>query len=470
MARIMIVEDERVLAKNVAEKLTAHGHEVRVVHTGRESLPAFSEMVPDVVLLDIRLPDADGLKLLPQMKAESPLTNFIVVTAHGSERIAVEAMKNGAAEYLTKPVDLDELQLVVARLVEHQQISDNLFLLKHREEQSSGLDRILGKSESIELIRQAVRRLTRPGVLDRGDPPTVLIMGETGTGKDLVARAIHYQGPRRGRPFIHVNCTALPASLFESELFGHVRGAFTSAQQAKRGLFEVAQGGTLFLDEIGHMEADIQAKLLHAIEHREIRPVGGTQTRPMNVHVVAATNCDLPAAVERGEFRRDLYHRLRVVEIIVPPLRERREDIVLLANHFLAMHCSKFGLGRRRFTDDASRALQECDWRGNVRELSHLIESCVLQADSETIDRAQLPLLSDMRTPDVSLGLPHGRVINMDFEKGRPTLDEVEHAILVAAFEYTGQNLSRAARLLGITREALRYRLNKSMEAARESV
>ena len=468
MARLLVVEDERVLAKNVAEKLSAHGHEVRVVHTGREAMPAFSAMVPDVVLLDIRLPDADGLKLLPQMKSESPLTNFIVVTAHGNERIAVEAMKCGAAEYLTKPVDLDELQMVVARLVEQQQISDNLFLLKTREEQSSGIDRILGSSSAIDSIRQSIRRLTRAGVLDRVDPPTVLIVGETGTGKDLVARAIHYQGPRKTRPFIHVNCTALPSTLFESELFGHVRGAFTSAAQAKRGLFEVAQGGTIFLDEIGHMEADMQAKLLHAIEHREIRPVGGTQTRPMNVHVIAATNRDLPAAVERGEFRRDLYHRLRVVEMEIPPLRQRREDIPILADHFLNVHCARFGLEARQFSDEAHTALSQCEWRGNVRELSHLIESCVLQADSKVIDRRHLPMASDMRTPDVSLELPHGRVINMDFEKGRPTLDEVEHAILVAAFEYTGQNLSRAARLLGITREALRYRLNKFLEGARQ--
>lgn len=469
MARILIVEDERVLAKNLAEKLTAHGHEVRVVHTGRESMPAFSTLVPDVVLLDIRLPDADGLKLLPQMKVESPLTNFVVMTAHGNERIAVEAMKCGANEYLTKPIDLDELQLVVARLVEQQQISDNLFLLKNREEQNSGLDRVLGKSEAIENVKQAVRRITRAGVLDRVDPPTVLIIGETGTGKDLIARAIHYQGPRKSRPFIHVNCTALPSTLFESELFGHVRGAFTSAAQAKRGLFEVAQGGTIFLDEIGHMEADTQAKLLHAIEHREIRPVGGTQTRPMNVHVIAATNRNLPAAVERGEFRRDLYHRLRVIEIDVPPLRQRREDIAILASHFLAMHAARFGSEAREFSDEAIDALSQCEWRGNVRELSHLIESCVLQADARVIDREHLPLASDMRTPDVSLGLPHGRVINMDFDKGQPTLDEVEHAILVAAFEYTGQNLSRAARLLGITREAMRYRLNKFLEDARET-
>lgn len=467
MARILVVEDERVLAKNVREKLAAHGHEVRIAHSGREATAANAEFLPEVVFLDLRLPDTDGLKILPQLKAESPFTNVVVVTAHGNERIAVDAMKAGACEYLTKPVDLDELLMVVGRVVDQQQINDNLTFLKNREEESSGLDRIIGESEPIRALKESIRRLTRTEVLSLPDPPTVLITGETGTGKDLVARAIHYQGPRRGRPFIHVNCTALPSTLFESELFGHVRGAFTSATQAKRGLFEVAQGGTIFLDEIGHLEADMQAKLLHTIEHREIRPVGATQTRPINVHIVAATNRDLSAAVESGEFRRDLYHRLRVVHLHLAPLRDRPEDIPLLAMHFLNVHCRRFGLGTKHFSEESLLALRRFDWRGNVRELSHMIESCVLQADSNVVEPGHLPMPGEGKAADMTIELPHSRVIQLDFERERPTLDEVEHAILVAAFEYTGQNLSRAARILGITREALRYRLNKSMETSR---
>lgn len=467
MARVLIVEDERVLAKNVGEKLATHGHDVRIAHNGADATVVNAEFLPDVVVLDLRLPDTDGLKILPQMKSESPFTNFIVVTAHGNERVAVEAMKSGAFEYLTKPVDLDEVLLVVDRIVDQQQITDNLAVLKSREEERSGLDRIIGESDQIRGLKESVRRLTRAEVLSLPDPPTVLITGETGTGKDLIARAIHYQGPRRGRPLIHVNCTALPSTLFESELFGHVRGAFTSATQAKRGLFEVAQGGTIFLDEIGHLEAEMQAKLLHTIENRQIRAVGATQLRPVNVHIIAATNRDLAGAVEQGEFRRDLYHRLRVVELHVPPLRERRDDVPLLAGHFLAMHCRRFGMRPRQFSPEAIKSLSRYEWRGNVRELSHTIESCVLQADADLIEPGHLTLPGEGKTSDVRIELPHGRVIQMDFEKEQPTLDEVEHTILVAAYEHTGQNLSRAARILGITREALRYRLNKSLETAR---
>lgn len=455
LGRVLVVDDEDDIRELLDMTLVRMGLDADCAASVAEARRFLAENSYQLCLTDMRLPDGDGLDLVRHIGEQCRDLPVAVITAHGSMDNAVQALKAGAFDYVAKPVSLEQLRALIRSVL-------NLPGQAGAGAEPAGRA-LLGESQAIEQARAMI------GKTARSQAP-VYIGGESGSGKELAARLIHEQGPRREQPFIAVNCGAIPENLMESEFFGYRKGAFTGAESDRDGFFQAAQGGTLFLDEIGHMEADIQAKLLHAIEHRAIRPVGGTQTRPMNVHVVAATNRDLPAAVESGEFRRDLYHRLRVVEIIVPPLRERREDVVLLANHFLAMHSAKFGLGRRRFTDDACRALQECDWRGNVRELSHLIESCVLQADSESIDRAQLPLLSDMRTPDVSLGLPHGRVINMDFEKGRPTLDEVEHAILVAAFEYTGQNLSRAARLLGITREALRYRLNKSMEAARESV
>lgn len=468
MPRVLVVEDERVLAKNFCEKLASHDFEAAAVHNGRDALTALGRFSPDVVLLDLRLPDMDGQAVLQKIKSESPSCAVIVVTAHGNERIAVDAIKNGAEEYLTKPVDLDELMLVVARAAEHQQVRDNLHFLRHREEQASGLDSILGASEATRNLKETIQRLTRTDVLNLSDPPTVLITGETGTGKDLVARAIHYHGPRRGRPFIHVNCTALPATLFESELFGHVRGAFTNAAQAKRGLFEVAHGGTIFLDEIGHLEADVQAKLLLALERREIRPVGGTDPRSINVHVIAATNRPLRAAVDSGEFRSDLYHRLRVVELHVEPLRNRLDDIEPLAGHFLAAHCRRFGLKPKTLSRDAMTVLKRYNWPGNVRELSHLIESTVLQVDGQQIEPGDLNLAggSAMAT-DVQIQMTGGRTIALDFAKGEPKLEEIEQAILAAAFEYTGRNLSRAARILGITREALRYRLNRFAEAGK---
>lgn len=466
MTRVLIVEDERVLAKNVREKLVSHGYETRVAHSGREALAESAHFLPELVLLDLCLPDTDGLDILPQLKAESPFVNVIVVTAHGNERIAVEAMKAGATEYLTKPVELDELLLVMSRIVERQQATDNLTFLKSREEETSGIDRIIGESVPIRLLKENIRRLTRGDVLSLPDPPTVLITGETGTGKDLAARAIHYQGPRRSKPFIQVNCTALPATLFESELFGHMKGSFTSATQAKRGLFEVAQGGTIFLDEIGHMELDMQAKLLHAIEGREIRPLGGTQTRKINVHIIAATNRNLEEAVEKGEFRRDLYHRLRVVQFELPPLRDRRSDIPLLASHFLASHCNRFAMKPRRLSSEANAVLEQFEWRGNVRELAHTLESALLQADCEVLEPKHLPMSSPGKKDGGQLEFPNGLILRLEFDNRCPTLEEIEQRILVAAFDHTGQNLSRTARILGITREAVRYRLNKMADTA----
>lgn len=471
MAKIFVVEDELVLAKNVCDKMRAHGHKAEMRHNCADALSAVAGILPDVILLDIRLPDGDGLELLPKLREETPFARIIVMTAHGNERIAVDAMKAGAYEYLTKPVDLDELKMVVERALEHRQVSESLDFRVAQEESTSGLDRILGDSAAITQIKETITRLTRSNVLALPDPPTVLITGETGTGKDLAARALHYDGPRKKKPFIQVNCTALPATLFESELFGHVKGAFTSATGSKRGLFEVAEGGTIFLDEIGHLDLEMQAKLLHAIEHREIRPVGATEVRPINVHIVAATNRNLHEAVEADEFRRDLYHRLRVVQLHLPPLRARGEDVVTLAEHFLARHSDRFGMRGKRFGDETIERLRTHAWRGNIRELSHVIESAILHADGDVIGPAHIPLSADPESEasifdayDMVLGIGDHRYVRLDFDGQCPSLDEIEHTILSAAYEHTGGNLSRAARILGITREALRYRLNRAAE------
>jgi DNA-binding NtrC family response regulator len=393
----------------------------------------------------------------------------IIVTAHGNERVAVDAIKSGAFEYLAKPVDLEELVLVVGKAIEQQQINDSLAFLRNREEEHSALEKIIGDSTSTRSLKDTIRRLTRTEILGLPNPPTVLISGETGTGKDLAARAIHYHGPRRKRPFIQVNCTALPATLFESELFGYARGAFTSATHSKRGLFEVAHGGTLFLDEIGHLAPEMQAKLLQALEQREIRPLGATQSKRIDVHIIAATNRDLERAVETGELRRDLYHRLQVVEIRLDPLRDRTADIPLLAEHFLDVHCGRFGLSRKRLDETAGEALMAHEWRGNVRELSHVIESAVLQVEGNVIIASNLRVGSAARRMDIQIDLPNGQTINIDFDRGEPKLDDIEGTILRAAYEHTGHNLSRAARALGITREALRYRLHKFSETLQGS-
>ncbi len=473
MSRVLIIEDELVLAKNVRDKLKADGFKPEMRHNCADGLAATRKLLPDAILLDIRLPDGDGLDLLPQLLDEVPSARVIVMTAHGNERIAVNAMKAGAYEYLTKPVELDELVLVVQRAIDQRQVNDNLDYLRQQEESNSGLASIVGNSPAITKTKEAIARLIQGDVLKLDDPPTVLITGETGTGKDLAARAIHYDGPRKHKPFIQVNCTALPATLFESELFGHVKGAFTSATGAKRGLFEVAEGGTIFLDEIGHLELDLQAKLLQAIEHREFRPVGATETRSIDVHIIAATNRDLNEAVEAEEFRRDLYHRLRVVQFHLPPLRERVGDISALADYFLQKHCDRFKTPLKKLSAAARTRMERYSWYGNVRELSHVLESAILQTD-DLIDVNHM-MLGDRQSGDISeshmdgdvnLTFGDGRQIVLDFEQGCPPLDEIEAMILSAAYEHTGGNLSRAARILGITREALRYRLNKAAENA----
>jgi DNA-binding NtrC family response regulator len=364
---------------------------------------------------------------------------------------------------LTKPLDLKELELVVSRVLQHRRVADNLDYIRRRERSESALDQIIGRSEPMAMVRRMVERFLSTPALGSQFPPTVLLTGETGTGKDLVARAIHYAGPRRDGPFVPVNCTALPEHLVEAELFGHVKGAFTDARGDKRGLFEVADGGTLFLDEIGHMKPSLQAKLLGALEHRTIRPVGGTSERKINTHLIAATNRDLQAAIKTGEFRDDLYHRLRVLTVHLPPLRERGADVEELARHFLQLYTTRFGMPAAEISAEALAILRRYDWPGNVRELSHAIESALLIADGPRIGPEHLNVRPAGPGGAVEVHLPGARVIAVDFADPErcPKLDALEHEVIRAALQYTHNNLSQAARLLGISRDAIRYRMEK---------
>lgn len=323
-------------------------------------------------------------------------------------------------------------------------------------------DRIVGESEPIQRVRDFITRITTArkrvksglaaAAISSKHPPSVLITGETGTGKDLVARAIHYCGPRREGQFVHVNCTAITEQLAESELFGHVKGAFTDARGDKRGLFEVADGGTVFLDEIGHMPISLQAKLLAAVERHQIRPVGGTRERSVDVHVIAATNRDLDEAIELREFREDLYHRIRVLAIHMPPLRERGEDVEILAKYFLERAASRFGVPVSGWTDTAVEALYAYDWPGNVRELLHVVDSAVLVADGDLVNLEHLNIRLPQAGGALALKVPSSKnTITMEFSDQDPKLDEIEHQIIQAALEHAGHNLTRAARYLGIS-------------------
>ena len=466
MANILVVDDEPILAKNIAEAMRLGGHDAVVVGTGEDCLAAAQANPPDVVLLDLRLPGIDGIDVLRELQRRETSASVIMMTAHGNVDSAVEAMKLGAGDFLTKPLDLKELQLVVERVLKHRMVTANLNYFRNRERAEGAFADIIGESPAMATVKRFVERLIATPALASDQPPSVLITGETGTGKDLIARALHYSGARSAGPFVHVNCTALPEHLVEAELFGHVKGAFTDARGDKRGLFETANGGTIFLDEIGHMKLSLQAKLLNAIESRTIRPVGGTSDRKINLHVIAATNRDLEEAIEAREFREDLYHRLRVLTIQLPALRERGDDLFALAGHFLKIHSARFAIPMDGFADDALEAMRAYDWPGNVRELLHSIESAVLMADSPLIRRENLNIIPSNKQGGMAIDMPRANEsIVVDFDGEGPKLDDIEYRIISAALEHSGHNLSRAARILGISRDAVRYRLAKYREA-----
>ncbi len=462
MANVLVIEDENILARNVCDALTLADHEATAARTGEDGLAQAEGLAPDVILLDYRLPGIDGLEVLRELQRRGSTASVVMMTAHGNIDTAVEAMKTGAVDFVTKPLDIKELQLLIERVVDNRRIAGQLSYFRDRERAVSGFDQIIGESKPIQDLKRLIDRIVSTPALSADKPPSILITGETGTGKDLVARAIHYAGPRSDAQFVHLNCTALPDHLVEAELFGHVKGAFTDARSDKQGLLECAEGGTVFLDEIGHMPLTLQAKLLQTLEHRTIRPVGGTKERKIDVHFLAATNRTFDEAIESGEFREDLYHRLRILSLHLVPLRERGDDVVLLAAHFTASHAGKFGLSIDGFTDDATAAIRAYDWPGNVRELSHVIESAVLIADGPLIRPEHLNIQAPREegaTMDVVLSDAH--TINLDFAGDCPTLEDIEYRIIQAALNFSKHNLSRAARILGISRDAIRYRVEK---------
>jgi len=453
MPRILIVEDEVSLARSMGEVLGGNGHEVRLVHVGEKVMPAFREFSPQLVLLDVRLGGVSGLDLLNQIKEEAPDTEAIVVTAYGSVEVAVDAMKRGAAEFLTKPVDLDVLSVTVQRVWASSQARRRLEQFRNMQAGLLRQAEILGESPGIVAVRRQIDRLVQRASAASADLPAILLTGETGTGKDLVANYIHTALPQRTGPFVALNCSAVPRELFESELFGHQRGAFSGATADKPGLFETADGGTLFLDEIGDLPLELQPKLLRALETRTVRRVGETRTRSFDLFLIAATNRDLESQVKAGKFRQDLYYRLKVVSIDLPALRDRAADIDLLANHFLRQLAAKYCMPGLRLSAEAAKVLREYSWPGNVRELQHALESATLTIAGSVIEPDDLPI-SAVADPV--------RGATVALERDQPIcLEGVERQLIQQALRRTGGNVSAAARLLSIGREALRYRLGK---------
>jgi len=447
-ARIVICDDEMLIRLWLEEHLREEGYDPEGVPDGTSLMASLENRPADLVLLDLKLPDGLGTDFLRRIKELDPTLPVIMITAYGEIETAVAAVRAGAHHFLEKPIELPELIVLMEGALEQRRLRRELDRYREGFSWLFADVRFVGRSAASRRVAELITRVAM-----KGTPTNVLIRGETGTGKDVVARAIHAQGPRRGRPFLRLNCTAVPEHLVESELFGHEAGAFTDAKEAKRGLVELAHQGTLLLDEIGDMPLAAQAKLLGFVETRTFRRVGGLEDREVDVHVIAATNRDLEAAVEEGTFRGDLFFRLNVIPIELPPLRERREDIAPLALHFVEALCRELRQSPRELAPETFEIMERHDWPGNAREIRNLLERLLLLYDEDPITPDLLPTemqrASGRRADLISLP-PDGL-----------NLDELEQELIRQALARTAGNKTGAARLLGVTRDTLRYRLEK---------
>jgi two-component system, NtrC family, response regulator AtoC len=459
MPRVLIVEDEISLARSMGDALTEAGHEVRLMHVGEKVGGELRSFDPQILLLDVRLGGINGLSLLQEAKRICPDAAAIVLTAYGSVEVAVEAMKQGAVEFLTKPIDLDVLTVAIEKVWIGSEARRRLEQFRSAQHERLRQIQLLGASPAIVGIREQVNRLVNriSQGQSRPDVPPILLTGETGTGKDLLAAYIHAALPQRTGPFVAVNCCAVPTELFESELFGHLRGAFSGATSDKAGLFETADGGTLFLDEVGDLPINLQPKLLRAIETHTVRRIGDTRDRSFDLCLVAATNRNLEKLVSAGQFREDLYYRLKVIGIELPPLRERGDDVLLLADHFCRQLSAKYGIADLSMSAKARELLRAHSWPGNVRELRHTLESVALNTAGPAIEAGDL-----LAALKIGAGANPVQQAESALDSDRPiNLEEVEKQLIQRALQRTGGNVSAAARLLSIGREAMRYRMIK---------
>jgi two-component system response regulator AtoC len=450
---VLIVDDERTLARAVKAFLIESGYEAEVAPDAEQALGLLEALRPDVVFSDLRLPGMNGVELLRRIREFDPSIAVIIMTAYGTIEGAVEAVKLGAFDYLKKPVDLEELKLLADRAREHSQLQLELSYHRRRAASDVPFGAVLGDSPAMRAVLEQARQIA---ALD--ETPPILITGETGTGKGLIARTIHAGSRRAAKPFIEVNCTAIPATLMEAELFGHERGAFTDARESRLGLFEAAEGGFLFLDEVGDQGLWLQGKLLKAVEDRTVRRVGGNRDRKIDVRILAATNRDLERESQRERFRRDLYFRLAVILLRLPPLRERGEDVLTLAEDSLRRFSAKYGKPVERLDPRARDLLLAYPWPGNVRELSHVIERAVLWSKGPMLDVEHLALEVPAEQPeagrDSTAPLPATRPAGME-------LEQWERSLIEQALRESDGNQTRAAQRLGISRDTLRYRLKK---------
>jgi len=460
------VDDERLVRWSLRQKCEEWGYTVIEAESGEPGLKLAQRESPDLVLLDVRMPDLSGIEVLDQLKKNGDARAVIMITADPQLDDVKAALKLGAYDFVGKPIDFDELHITIKNALEATSLRAEVQSLRSEVRRESGYDSVVSVSPKMTELMNFVRKVAS------SEATTILIQGESGTGKDLIAKAIHYESSRQGKPFVAINCSAIPETLMEAELFGHEKGAFTDAKQMKKGLFEAADGGTLFLDEIGELSPLLQAKLLRVLEDQVIRRVGGIRDMQVDVRVIAASNRDLEKAVREGQFRQDLYYRLAIIAIFIPPLRERKEDILPLVDFFIERYNRRFKKSIRGITDDTRRLIFTHNWPGNVRELKNTIERGMILEDEPFLRPEYLPFsvgesggrtLFERTAPaEAGQPLPNGRMLpRLYIPEGGTSLEEVEHAMVELAMRQAHGNQTHAAKLLDISRDALRYKLKK---------
>jgi two-component system response regulator HydG len=443
---ILVVDDEPSHRQMIEAVLSAEGYEVQQADDGRSAIAAIEKKFSDLVIMDVRMKQVGGIEALKEIKKISPGIPIIIMTAYASVGTAVDALKSGAYDYLTKPLDIEELKILVAKALRYRELEQENIHLKEILNDRFDFSNIIGRSPSMSKLFETMALVTP-------SEATVLIVGESGTGKELIVNAIHQNSPRGEKPLIKVNCAALPETLLESELFGHEKGAFTGAIARKQGRFQLSHKSSIFLDEIAEMAPATQAKILRVLQEREFEPLGSTQTIKIDTRIIAATNRNLEEEIQEGRFREDLYYRLNVVTVEVPPLRQRREDIPLLADFFLKQYAEKNRRLIKGFTPRATDLLMRYDWPGNVRELENIIERSVIMVRGETITPLEFP--NDLQELDEEL-----KATQINLRPGR-SLKEVEKDMILRTLEETGGNRTHAAKILGISRRTLQLKLKE---------